>query len=386
MITVDAALDIIRAHPYAASSGVVTCEEALGRVLAQDVVSPFGFPLFDNSAMDGFAVGSPEGPWEVIGEVAAGDSRPSPLSPCQAVRIFTGAPTPGRTYGVIAQEDAKEEMGMLLGEVRRGGHIRLEGEEATAGHLLAAKGARLTPAHVAAFASCGVDKVEVLAQPRVAVLSTGNEVVSPGVPLRFGQVYNSNAPALTTTLKLWGIQAQASHAKDSEVELRESIDRGAAESDLLITTGGVSAGAHDLVRPAMEAAGFQVRFHGVAVKPGKPVAFAVRNDGKAWFGLPGNPLSTWVGLLVFVGAWLGHELRRESRILAESFERKPGREEFIPAALSSSGEVTIKRVVGSHANFGLLESDGFVRMDHSESTAVRGESVEYLPFPWSDGL
>ncbi|MBX7133816.1 MAG: molybdopterin molybdotransferase MoeA [Fimbriimonadaceae bacterium] len=383
MISVDEALSIIRDHRPSFPTERVTLRHALGRVLAQDVVSPFDFPLFDNSAMDGYAVGSPEGPWEIVGEVAAGATAPGGIQPCQAVRIFTGAPVPTRTYGIIAQEDASEQDGLLVGEVRKGAHVRFQAEEAPAGHLVAQKGATLTPPHLAAFASCGFATVEVRGLPNVIILSTGNEVVPPGQSLQYGQIFNSNATALASALALRGIRAQVRHAPDSQEELRAQIHESIQSSELLITTGGVSVGAHDLVRATMEEAGFHLKFHGVAVKPGKPIAFGTREDGKVWFGLPGNPLSTWVGYLVFVSAWLGDEFQCESRQIAKTMDRKPGREEFLPAKQLPGGEITILNVIGSHANFGLLESDGLVRINRDVITLAQGEHIDFLPFPWS---
>ncbi|MBL8059261.1 MAG: molybdopterin molybdotransferase MoeA [Chthonomonas sp.] len=382
MISVEEALSIIRDHRPSFPTERVGLQHVLGRVLAQDIVSPFDLPLFDNSAMDGFAVGSPEGPWEIVGEVSAGETVSKVIQPFQAVRIFTGAPVPSRTYGIIAQEEASVQENFLMGEVRKGSHIRLQAEESTVGHLIAQKEAILTPPHLAAFASCGIETVEVHGLPNVTIISTGNEVVPPGQPLQFGQIFNSNATALASILALKGICAKVMHARDSQEELGSHIHESLQRSDLLITTGGISVGAHDLVRSAMEEAGFQVKFHGVAVKPGKPIAFGVREDGKAWFGLPGNPLSTWVGYLVFVSTWLGGELPLESRLVATKLERKPGRVEFLPAKRMPNGEVTIRNVVGSHANFGLLESDGLVRINPDTSILAQGDQIEFLPFPW----
>ncbi len=383
MISVHNALSIIREHRPSFPTERKELRHALGRVLAWDVVSPVDLPLFDNSAMDGFAVGSPEGPWEIVDEVVAGATAPMGIQPCEAVRIFTGAPVPSRTYGIIAQEDASEQEGLLVGEVRKGGHVRFQAEEAPAGHLVAQKGATLTPPHLAALASCGLATVDVHGLPNVAILSTGNEVVPPGQSLQFGQVFNSNATALSSVLALRGICTKVGHARDSQEELRDRIHESIQNVDLLITTGGISVGAHDLVRSAMEEAGFHVRFHGVTVKPGKPIAFGVREDGKAWFGLPGNPLSTWIGYLVFVCTWLGDELPFESRRVAGKMDRKPGREEFLPAELLSSGEARIRNVIGSHANFCLLECDGLVRINPDAITLTEGDHVEFLPFPWS---
>ncbi|MBL8088250.1 MAG: molybdopterin molybdotransferase MoeA [Chthonomonas sp.] len=383
MISVDHALEVIRSYRPARPTETVPLNAARGRVAARDYTSPLDFPLFDNSAMDGYAVGGPEGPWEIVGEIAAGQSTKLTLGPCEAVRIFTGAPVCARTFGVIPQEEATVQDGFLMGVVRRSAHVRFRAEEAATGKIVVRAGQRLQPPHLAGLASCGFSAVEVEKVPVTTVLTTGNEVVSPGETLSFGQIHNSNATAIQATLADWGIAAQTQHALDRLSDLQELVPRICETSDLLISTGGVSVGAHDYVRPAMEAARFEVMFHGVAVKPGKPMAFGVREDGKVWFGLPGNPFSTWVGLLVFIAAWLGHDLKREPITLAHGMGHKPGREEYVPAVRQADGQAKALEVVGSHANLAMIDAEGLLRIESSAEELQPGQIVEFLQVPWS---
>lgn len=382
MTSVEQALTLIRGLRRQGETEELTLLQAHGRAAARSYYLPLDFPLFDNSAMDGYAVGSPSGPWEIVGEVAAGKTDPVRLGPCQAMRIFTGAPIPERTYGVIPQEEATVHQAVLMGKVRERGHIRLKAEEAVAGSCILSPGEFLYPPQLAALAASGYATVEVEKIPTVSLISTGDEIVSPGETLEFGQIYNSNATAVETFIDLWGGRAEPQHIADCPEALRGAILTASSKSDLLITTGGISVGAYDHVRASIESAGYEVKFHGVAVKPGKPIAFGVRKDGKVWFGLPGNPLSTWVGLFVFVTAWLGRELPREHKMLAYEYNRKPGREEFCPARLTAEGTAEILQAIGSHANLALLNADGFVRLSAELGQVRSGEIAEYLPFPW----
>lgn len=204
MISVDEALTIIRAARRIPATEHVPIPQAHGRRLAEDVLSPRPVPFFDNSAMDGYAVGGPVGPWEVVREIPAGATEPFALGPCEAARIFTGSPVPERTFAVIPQEEARALGSVIDREARKGAHIRRQGEELASGDLVLKSGALLTPPCIAALASIGKAKVLVERLPKVAVLTTGNEVQRPGEPLEFGQIFNSNQFAIGTLLDLWG--------------------------------------------------------------------------------------------------------------------------------------------------------------------------------------
>lgn len=382
MISVDEALTIIRAARRIPATEHVPIPQAHGRRLAEDVLSPRPVPFFDNSAMDGYAVGGPVGPWEVVREIPAGATEPFALGPCEAARIFTGSPVPDRTFAVIPQEEARVLGSVIDGEARKGAHIRRQGEELVSGDLVLKSGALLTPPCIAALASIG--KVEALVEclPKIAVLTTGNEVQRPGEPLEFGQIFNSNQFAIGTLLDLWGVDTEYHHVEDQPTDLNRELARLADSADLVITTGGVSVGSYDYVLAAAKEGRFEVQFHGVAVKPGKPIAFGTRSDGTLWFGLPGNPLSAWVGMLVFVAEALGRHLPRHSARLADAHTRKGDREEFVPAVVSPDGEVKLIPTIGSHANTVLVNANALARLPKARSEFKQGEEVEVLRLPW----
>jgi len=331
--------------------------------------------------MDGYAVGGPEGPWQIVGEVAAGQWRTDPLRPCEAVRIFTGAAIPRCTFSVVPQEDAQVTDGVLVATCESGRHIRRRGEEVSAGGLVVPAGRRVTPPVTAALASLGLAQVEVARRPQVAVLTSGDEVKTPGETLAPGEIYNSNTAAITQTLAFLGIASHSDHIPDREDSAIALITEARATSELLVTTGGVSVGDYDLLPATMERLGYQTIFHGVAIKPGKPIAFAVHPKGGAWFGLPGNPLSTWAGLLLFVLTYLGEELPRMTLPLAEEWRRKPGREEFVPCTRQQDG-VRLGRIVGSHANLGLLSADGLAQIPADTTQLSAGDQVHIWRLPW----
>jgi molybdopterin molybdotransferase len=374
---------LVRLHAPLWPPEAVALREAVGRALAEDVATPLPFPIFDNSAMDGYAVGGPEGPWELKGELAAGDAADFALMPGEAARVSTGAVLPRGTYAVLAQEDARREGGVVSGVAKAGRHIRRQGEETAAGALVARTGDAVTPALVSALSAIGLVTAPVRSSPAVAVLCTGDELVVPGSALQPGQIYDSNRAGLQALMDFWKIPASCLHLGDDASETRETIGRLLADHDLLVTTGGVSVGEHDLVVEAMASAGMEIVFHGVAVKPGKPVAFGKRPDGKAWFGLPGNPMSTWVGVSLFVAPYLGRDFRTVERALATAVERAPGREEYVPFEFDARGRVQLRPVVGSHANFGLVGADGFARLPAGSGLVAAGEPVLAIVFPWS---
>lgn len=383
MISVDRALEIVRAHCIERKVDSIPLRLSAGRTLAKDIVAPFSFPRFDNSAMDGYAVGGPIGPWRLTGEVAAGDSGSRQLGEQEAVRIFTGAPVPSGCYAVVPQEETEMDEALVHGTAQAGAHIRRAGEELAEGAQVAPRGVRIQPPMVGALASIGLAEVPVHCAPSVALLSTGNEIAQPGQPLKPGQVYDSNATAIAAWLRQIGCEVQCTHCVDDPLILNSSVIQIVDSNNLLITSGGVSVGSYDFVRTALEGVGFKTLFHGVAMKPGKPIAFGIREDGKAWLGLPGNPMSAWVGFLLFGLTLLGEEMKRDCLPLAKGIRRRAGREEFIPFSLSSKGEVELRGTVGSHSCFGLVGSHGLVRIDAATEELAAGDRIHALHLPWS---
>lgn len=353
----------------------------LGHVLAEDIVSQIDLPPFDNSAMDGYAVGGPIGPWEFKGSVPAGDSKEMSLAPCEAVRVYTGSRVPIRTYGVIAQEDVSLVDQVILGEVKFGQHLRLQGEELEVGDQVLRAGCVLTPPHVSALAALGLSSVSVR-ELTCGVITTGDELIIPGNKLEGGQIYNSNKYAVQALLGYWAIHSEHVHVQDEPVRLEQCFSDMASQHDLIITTGGISVGDHDHVHSAAKANGFSTEFCKVAVKPGKPITFGLREDGRRWVGLPGNPLSTSVGMLVFVSALIGREFIRRKYSLGACFTRKGTREEFIPAEIGLNGLLRIPGSVGSHSNTALVDASLLAHLPAGEVLFDQGDEIEGLVLPW----
>lgn len=391
MIGFEEALALVEANRWAPPSESVPIAQARGRVLARAVEANRPSPAFDQSAMDGYAVGSGGvGPWRVVGEVAAGASWPSPVGSDEAVRIFTGAMVPNGTWGILPQEEVRIEGTDLQAEtpVPHGAHVRHAGEEFTSGTMLLQAGTRLSPGAVGGLASQGFAAVEVAVRPRVRVLGTGSELVPPGGPIAAGQVYESNTYAVAGALEAMGCQVEANCVADEAADVVREVRAAVEGSDLLVTIGGVSVGDYDLVRPAVAEAGVDLVFAGVAIKPGKPLAFGRVAGGAAWFGLPGNPLSAMVGVALFVSTWLGLGPRFVALPSAGSWTRRPGREEFVPARLEEGPcgyRVRALPQVGSHSTLGLAYADGLARVEGDRCSIEEDEPVAFAPLPWTEG-
>jgi molybdopterin molybdotransferase len=305
--TVREAYAILDGAVSPADAEMVPLAEALGRILARGVVSDVEWPPFDTSAMDGYAVRAGEAPGEPgrrerPGLVAAGDPVPPPLLPGEAVRLMTGAPLPAGTDAVVPVEESRREAGRVRfdREPRSGAHLRRRGESVAGGTALLAEGQRLDPAGVALAALAGADPLSVRRRPRIAIATTGNELVLAREKPPEGHLRDSNGPMLAALCRARGWPAVLSAPVPDEAA---AVDRlfaaGSDEFDVLVTSGGVSAGDLDLLPPAAERAGWEILFHRVSIRPGKPVAFA-RRGRSFWFGLPGNPVSASACFHLFV--------------------------------------------------------------------------------------
>jgi len=293
-------------------------EGAAGRVSSEDVLSAHAVPGFDNSAMDGFAVRSHDCParLKVRGVVVAGDSSQTHPVPMDGAcfEIMTGAPIPVGYDAVVKVEDVRRletPSGAAEIEVRdpvpAGQHIRRAGLDFGRQSLVLARGERIAPEHVMALASVGVTEVSVRRLPRVAVISTGGEIVSAGTAsLLPGQVRNSTTPYLLSALAQYGVSVLSamSCGDDPSQFLRALAAALELKPDLILTTGGVSKGKYDFIPEVVKALGAKQLFHEVAMRPGKPGFFASFSGGPALFGMPGNPVSTAVALRFFVWPWI----------------------------------------------------------------------------------
>ena len=280
----------------------VALEAALGRVLAGDVNALRDQPPFAASAMDGWGARAADTPGRlrIIGESAAGHGFAGPVGPGEAVRIFTGAPVPAGADVVIIQEDVTRDGDhILVPKATDPRHIRPVGQDFAAGARLLERGLRLDPWRLSLAAAAGRARLEVVRRPRVAILSTGEEVVAPGATPGPFQIFNSGTTALAALVSAWGGAplALASVGDDVAATARAVAD---VSCDLVVTLGGASVGDHDLVKPAMARLGLAMAVESVAVRPGKPTWFGVLADGRRVLGLPGNPASALVCAELFL--------------------------------------------------------------------------------------
>ena len=284
---------------------IVPLLDAVGRFAAQPVEALRTQPAANLSAMDGYAIRFAErpGPWRVVGESAAGAGLDRALGPGEAARIFTGAPVPGGADTVLVQEEAGRDGGTLTmtgeGPSHHGAHVRLTGSDFQTGDVLIPVGAALSPARIALAAVGGHGALAVRRRVRVALISTGDELVPPGAPVEGVRLPSSNAPMLAAILAGLPVDV-VDHGivRDDLPALMEMLTR-ATDADIIVTTGGASVGDRDLVRPALEAAGAEVDFWKIAMKPGKPV-MAGRLGEAIFLGLPGNPVSAFVTTILFL--------------------------------------------------------------------------------------
>jgi molybdopterin molybdotransferase len=344
----------------------VSTPAALGRVLADRLAAPAAIPPFPYSAMDGYALAvddlAPNGPLElgVAGESRTG--RPSePLERGKAARISTGAELPRGADAVVPRELVTTTNGgiALAERPRRGQHIRRAGEDLELGATAIEGGTRLNPAHLGLALSLDQTELFVARRPRVAVLATGDELRAAGGARIPGKIPDSVSVPLRALAERTGASVRIlPHAPDEREATERAIEQGLSETDLLLTIGGVSVGDHDWVKPALEARGVELAFWKVAIKPGKPIAFGRHRSGTpAVLGLPGNPASALVTFalfgLPFLRAMQGdaRPLPRTLKLpLAAPFEHKPGRLEFVRAALEAGADETLARPLANQAS------------------------------------
>ena len=283
----------------------VALAEAAGRTLAADVCAVRDQPPYDASAMDGWAVRAADlaagAPLPVQGESAAGRPFGAALAPGSAVRVFTGAAVPTGADTVVIQEEATREGDRVRLDPAPGSsrHVRPRGGDFRAGDVLLARGARMDAWRIMLAASAGRGELAVAPRPRVAILSTGEEIVAAGAPAGPHQIFESNGPALAARAAAWGAMATRLHpAGDDEAAIAEAVRD--VDCDLLVTVGGASVGDHDLVKPALARLGLEIAVESVRLRPGKPTWFGRLGDGRRVLGLPGNPASALVCAELFL--------------------------------------------------------------------------------------
>jgi len=391
LISVEEAQRLIleRVEPLPAET--VALEDGLGRVLAEAATAAIDLPPFDSSAMDGFALRSVDTPGRLpVGHrIAAGSPAPRALEAGEAMGIATGGVVPDGADAVIPLEYVvtRDNTIEISDRVEPGAHVRPAGSDMRSGDVVVPRGTRLGAAQLAALAAAGRPLVEVSRRPRAAVVATGSELRPPGQPLLPGQIYEANSILLEAQLSSGGAEVERlSSVADEEDAHREALARG-LEADVLVTSGGVSVGPHDLVRSILGELGVEEVFWGVSVKPGKPISFGVAGK-RLVFGLPGNPVSVLVGFELFVRPALlalqgvaDPHPRFERGRLGSALKRNPGRDELVRGRLEAGPDcMVVEPLAGreSHMIARAAGADALVLVARGEGEIAADEPVDYL--------
>ena len=400
MMSVDEAVGLIAARV----TGVrevegVALNQADGRILAGDVTAPLPLPPFTNSAVDGYAVRGRDLPLQaeaafaVTGRVQAGAVAGEALQPGRAVRIFTGAPMPEGADTVFMQEDVRldgEGRVILPAGLKPGANVRPAGEDIAVGFAALQAGLRLRPQDVALAAAFGLTEVEVTRRIRVAVFSTGNELVSPGSPRGPAQLFDSNRFMLMAMLARLGCEvSDLGILRDDRASLAQGLKQVAGSHDLILTTGGVSTGEEDHVKAAVESVGTLVLWR-MAIKPGRPVAMGIIG-GTPLIGLPGNPVASFVTfvhvvrptVLALAGA-RQHPLVPMPVRAAFAYRKKISRREYVRVSLRKAADGALEATKFPREGAGLLSSlvdtDGLVELGEAITAVEPGQTVGFLGY------
>lgn len=376
---------------------VLPLPEALGRVLGEDLRATIDVPPTDNSAVDGYAVAHAEvaagshRSLRVVADLPAGAVFDGSLAAGETVRIMTGAPMPEGADTVYPQEVAEREGERIrVGAIARGANVRYRGEDVRAGGVVLEAGTVLRPQELGVAASLGLPQLSVRQRPRVAIVSTGDEVAEPGAPRKPGQIYDSNRFALRGLVEQAGGRViDHGVVPDLLDELRARLLEAARDADIVLTSGGVSVGDYDLVKAVLRESG-GIDFWQVAMQPGRPLA--VGRIGRAhFFGLPGNPVASMLTFCLFVRPALWKLAGRRDlfpprfhAVAVEPLRKKPGRREFKRGVLAYTGERWEARSTGPQGS-GILTSmaqaNCFIVIEEERGDVAPGERVIVEPFP-----
>lgn len=400
LLSLDQALSLIQQQlpsPAAKPIEQINLIEGLNRICAADIISPINVPAFDNAAMDGYAVRLADleaGALTLAGKALAGSPFTGDWSKGNAVRIMTGAMLPAGTEAVIMQEQVvvnPDGTISISDKPRLGENIRRCGEDIRQGDVAVKKGEKLTALSLSLLASLGIAQIPVYPRLKVAVLSTGDELVSVGQPLKPGQIYDSNRFCLQLMLHKLGCEVlDYGILPDDPAQFRQIFQQAQKQADLLLTSGGVSVGEADFTKQVLEELG-KIHFWKLALKPGKPFAFGKLSH--AWFcGLPGNPVSALVTFCQLVqpiiARLMGHSLwQPPQQLLATAFSplnKSQGRLEFQRGFywLDPTGQLKVKAVgfQGSHLFSALKQSNCFIVLEQDRGRVEAGEWVMIEPF------
>lgn len=399
LLDLDTALNLLldRLERPGGDSETIALQATRNRVTADDVAAPVSLPPFTSSAMDGYAVrtadfsGDPPYPLDVQGASLAGAPAEGALGANSAVRIFTGAAVPDGADAIILQEDTYTETDRLLTtqSPTLGQHIRAIGNDVHEGQLLIPRGEPLGPFQQAWLSACGIQELAVVPRLRVSIFATGDELIEPGQPLAYGQIYESNRHVLTELMSDLPVAIQdLGILPDDPDTLRTALAAAAQRSDVILTSGGISVGDTDHVKAVVESIG-KLEFWKLALKPGKPMAYGNIGDA-AFFGLPGNPVSTIVTFLLIVKPALQslsgmhpQPILRLAARLRSPIQHSAGRAEYqrgILAMHHDGATVTSTGDQGSNRLGSFRNANCLIEVPTTEGDLMPGTSVQVLPF------
>ncbi len=398
MLELEAARDRILALMPPAQPELVPLHQAHRRILAGEILSPVDLPPFDNSAMDGYAVRAADLPGasatspvtlQLTGRVAAGELFDGEVMSGACVRLFTGSPLPRGADAVVMQEDTRidpAEPGAVsfLDAAKPWDNVRFRGEDVKAGAVLTASGAELTASRISLLAAAGLGEVRVGRRPVVGLLATGSELLAAGQPLAPGKIYESNRLSLAALVADAGaIPRMFPLIPDPLAVTRAALETACQEGDLVVTSGGVSVGEMDFVKSAFEQMGGALEFWKVAMRPGRPFVFG-RHGGKFLFGLPGNPVSSFVTFLLLVrpalARWQGAavvDLPMHHGVLAEAVSNRGDRRHFMRVTVDEHGKARLAGAQGSHILTSLAAANGLLDVP-PQATLSAGAAVAVM--------
>lgn len=391
MISVEEAKKLIKKNTVSLAPVILSLKEASEHILAADVYSKFDIPAFRQSSMDGYAIifDDKETELNLVGEMAAGTQHSITLQRGQASRIFTGAPLPEGADTVIMQEKIIRtgyKIKVQDDKISRGINVRAKGSEIKSGELAMNKGVLLSPAAIGFLAGIGITEVEVYPMPKISIILTGNELQKPGLPLSFGQVYESNSYSLSAAIQKEAIyDIEILTAEDNLQTLTKVIESALKNSDVVLLNGGVSVGDYDFVIKAASACGIEQIFHKVKQKPGKPLFFGKKGN-QLVFGLPGNPssvLSCYYNYVLPALKMLSsktHDIIEISAELTHTYKKPAGLTHFLKGQYSN-GKATPLNAQESYRLSSFAVANCLICLNQEQEDFEVGETVNILLIP-----
>jgi len=390
MITFEEAMSLVFRNAKPLPPVQTRIEDAVRRVLLEDVRSGIEMPPFNKSAVDGYAVRAADlgdsRELRAIGLIQAGDTFKGKLRPGECVKIMTGAPVPPGADAVAMVEDTLERNGFVKFNeaLKKGVNIARRGEDIKKGQKILARGTVISVSHIAALAAAGRSQVKTGALPKVSLLNTGGEIVPPGSKLGRNRIYNSNGPMLAAMLKTDGISADPVIVRDDAAKMKAAI-ADALRSDMVLISGGVSMGDYDLVPAVLKSLGVKCLFHKVRVRPGKPMFFGVKGR-KLVFGIPGNPVANFMAYLAYIrpairkmSGHAGYAPQFETGTCASCFEPKTPRRALVLSKVSANTEYSLAEVSnnGSADILALAAANGFT-MGKEGGAIKKNEKAKFI--------